>query len=50
MVDLCDGGAEPGAQRVLRRAHEVALAFQGRCFGEVELDGEDRDEAGGHAG
>ena len=46
MVDLCDGGAEPVSQIVLRRANELPLPFQGRSRRKVELDGENRDEPG----
>ena len=47
VVDLGDGGPEAVAEVVLGRANEVPLPLQGRCFRKVELDGEDRNEAGG---
>src|SRR4051794_15963782 len=48
VVDLGDGRAEPVAEVVLRRADVMALALQRRRLREVQLDGEDRDEAQGH--
>ena len=48
MVDLGDRGAEAVAQVVLRRAHEVTLSLQRRRLREVQLDGQDRDEARRH--
>src|SRR5581483_5440702 len=50
VVDLGDRGAEAAAQRVPRRAHVVALALQRAGFGEVQLDGEDRDVPVGQGG
>src|SRR5207248_7471893 len=39
--------AEPIAQVVARRAQMVTLRLQRARLGKVELDGEDRDDAGG---
>ena len=50
VVDLGDCGAEAVAQVVPRRAQVMALALQRARLGEVQLDREDRDEAGAHAG
>src|SRR5262249_41231772 len=49
VIDLGDARTEAVAEVVLRGAHEVALALQGRRFGEVELDREDGDETRAHS-
>src|SRR5581483_5025486 len=49
VIDLRDGRPEPVPQVVLRRADEVPFALQRRGLGKVELGGEDRDVARGHA-
>jgi hypothetical protein len=46
VVDLGDGGAEAIRELCLRRLDVLALAFERACAGEVQLDCENRDEAG----
>jgi hypothetical protein len=46
VAHLGDRRAEPVLQLGFRREHVLALAFQRPRLREMELDGEDRDEAG----
>src|SRR5581483_10984826 len=45
VVHLGDGGAEPVGELRLRRLHVLPLALERPRVGEVQLDGENRDEA-----
>src|SRR5579872_3924072 len=50
VVDLGDGRTEPVLQLRLHGLHVLALSLQRARLGEVELDGEDADVAGGQVG